>query len=456
MDLLRKRFSGELKKEALDFSSSLKFDKKLYKYDIEGSIAHAKMLGKTKIITKKDALRIVAGLQAIKKALEKGSISLDGKGEDVHMAIESILTKKIGDAGKKLHTARSRNDQVSVDMRLFMRAESLEVIKLIKNMQESIISLAQKNLDAVMPGYTHMQHAQPILFSHYIMSYFYMLERDKERIKDSLKRINVLTLGAGPIAGTTFPIDRKFTAKILGFEHVSENSIDSVSDRDFAIETVSVLTLIMIHLSRFAEDLIIWNSQEFKFIEIDDSFCTGSSIMPQKKNPDILELVRGKSGRVFGNLSALMMIMKGLPLSYNRDMQEDKEQVFGAIETTKECLNMCALLLKKTKIKKDSMFAAADDGFSVATDLAEYLVKKQVPFRKAYGCVSGLVSYAIKKNKNLKELTLNELKLFSEKFSQDVFKLLKTSNSVDFKKSSGSTSHKEVVLQIKNAKMLLK
>lgn len=454
MNLIRERFEKKLNKDALKFSSSLKFDKRLYKYDIKGSIAHAKMLGKCRIISEKESKKIVKGLEEIQKEIEKGKLKLIGA-EDIHTAVEERLIQKIGNTGKKLHTSRSRNDQIALDFRMYLKDEVWEIIKLLKNLQEVIIGIAKKNLGAIMPGYTHMQHAQPVLFSHHIMAYFWMLNRDMERLKDCLKRINVMPLGSGPIAGISLPIDRKYVAKLLGFPDISENSIDAVSDRDFAIEALGNFALIMIHLSRLSEELILWSTSEFNFIEIDESFCTGSSIMSQKKNPDIPELVRGKLGRVIGNLVSLITVMKGLSLSYNRDMQEDKEPVFDAVDTVKECLKIYASLLKNIKVNKDKMHLAANDGFSIATDLIDHLVKNGIPFRQAYSVVAKIVIYCIKKGKRLDRLSLNEFKNFSRKFKPDIFKVLKIESSVESKKSIGGTSKGSVIAQINKARKIL-
>jgi len=456
MNILRERFGTELNKDVLEFSSSFRFDRKLYEYDIKGSIAHAKMLGKCGIISKRESARIVKGLQEIRKEIEKGKLKFKELPEDIHMAIEERLIQKIGETGKKLHTARSRNDQVALDLRLYLLDAMKEIAGLIKNLQGVIIKLAQKNIDVIMPGYTHLQHAQPVLFSHHILAYFWMLQRDNERIRDSLKRINVMPLGSGPVGGTSFPIDRKYAAKLLGFSDISQNSIDAVSDRDFAIETLANLSLIMIHLSRMSEELVLWSTSEFGFIEIDESFCTGSSIMPQKKNPDIPELVRGKTGKVIGSLSSLLVAMKGLPLSYNRDMQEDKEPVFDAVETVKACLKIYPLLLENIKINKERMYRCADDGFSVATELADYLAKRGLPFRRAYSIVGEMVGYCHKKNKRLDELTLNEFRSFSVKFCNDVYRILKPENAIDTKKSYGGSSKRCLLQQIEKARLILK
>ncbi|MEK7742153.1 MAG: argininosuccinate lyase, partial [Nitrospirota bacterium] len=360
------------------------FDRRLWKYDIEGSIAHAKMLGKQKIISQKDSSSIINGLKNIAGEIETGRFRFAVELEDIHMNIEAALIKNIGDAGKKLHTARSRNDQVALDLRLYLRAETKETIALIKNLQKTLLNAAENNIGIIMPGYTHLQRAQPVLLSHHLLAYVEMLRRDRERFEDSLKRINVLPLGSCALAGTSLPVDRSYVAKLLGFKAIAENSIDAVSDRDFAIEFLTDAGILMMHLSRFAEELILWSTEEFSFIELPDAFTTGSSIMPQKKNPDVAELIRGKSGRIYGNMIALMTVMKGLPLAYNRDMQEDKMPVFDTVDTVKSCLAVLAQMMPQIKFMKERMRDAAGRAYSTATDIAEYLVKKGVPFRQAH------------------------------------------------------------------------
>jgi len=456
MNLLRSRFRKKLNKDALDFTSSFAFDKKLCKYDIAGSIAHAKMLGKCGIIAKKESGKIIKCLARICREIDTGKLKFSETSEDIHMAVEQMLIRKIGETGKKLHTARSRNDQVALDLRMFLRDAAADIKLLLKVLQEVIIKTAQKNIGAVMPGYTHLQHAQPVLFSHHIMAYFWMLDRDAGRLSDCLKRINVMPLGSGPLAGTSFPIDRKYTAKLLGFSEVSQNSIDAVSDRDFAIETLGCLSIIMVHLSRFSEELVLWSSPEFGFVDIDESFCTGSSIMPQKKNPDVAELVRGKTGRVIGSLNSLLVTMKGLPLSYNSDMQEDKEAVFDAVTTVKKCLRIYSCLLENITINRKKMLQSADDGFSTATDLADYLVREGLPFREAYSVACKIVNSCLENGKRLDELTLKELKAFSQKFSGDVYRNLKPENAVGSRKSSGGTAKVRVLEQIRLARRKLK
>ncbi len=446
------RFNQKTSKIVESFTESISFDYRLWKHDIQGSIAHAKMLAKQGIITTEDSSKIIKGLEEISRKIEKGKFKFKEELEDIHMNIEAVLTEMIGDAGKKLHTARSRNDQIALDLRLYLRAETHEIILLIKAFQKSIINKAESHLNDIMPGYTHMQRAQPVLLSHHLLSYVEMLQRDVERYYDSLKRINILPLGSCALAGTTFPIDRSYVAKLLGFNGVSSNSMDSVSDRDFAIEFLSVSSILSMHLSRLAEELVIWSSEEFKFIEMPDAFTTGSSIMPQKKNPDVAELVRGKTGRIYGNLISLLTIMKGLPMSYNRDMQEDKIPVFDTVDTIKACLIVMNKMFPGIKFNTKRMNETAGDAFSTATDVAEYLVKKGLPFRNAHEITGKIVLHCINKEIKIYELSLDELKSFSDKFNGDIFKYLKPEESIKNKKSSGSTSLSEVKKQIKKLK----
>ncbi|MBT9537351.1 MAG: argininosuccinate lyase, partial [Nitrospirae bacterium] len=393
------RFTEKTSKTVEYFTESISFDRRLWKYDIEGSIAHAKMLGKQKIISQKDSSAIINGLKNIAGEIETGRFRFAVELEDIHMNIEAALIKNIGDAGKKLHTARSRNDQVALDLRLYLRAETKETIALIKNLQKTLLNAAENNIGIIMPGYTHLQRAQPVLLSHHLLAYVEMLRRDRERFEDSLKRINVLPLGSCALAGTSLPVDRSYAAKLLGFKAIAENSIDAVSDRDFAIEFLTDAGILMMHLSRFAEELILWSTEEFSFIELPDAFTTGSSIMPQKKNPDVAELIRGKSGRIYGNMIALMTVMKGLPLAYNRDMQEDKTPVFDTVDTIKSCLTVLAQMMPQIKFMKERMRDAAGRAYSTATDIAEYLVKKGVPFRQAHEITGKIVRYCIKNKK---------------------------------------------------------
>ncbi|MBI4847865.1 MAG: argininosuccinate lyase [Nitrospirae bacterium] len=389
------RFKEGTEKVVEDFTSSLSFDVRLWKYDIAGSVAHVKMLAKQKIILRKDAELILQGLQEIKEEIQTGRFRFSDKLEDVHMNIEHALTRKIGAAGGKLHTARSRNDQVALDLRLFLRDEISGILKLIGKFQKVLVTTAEKHIDTVMPGYTHFQKAQPVLLAHHLLAYYEMLDRDMQRFEDCLKRVNVLPLGSAALAGTTFPIDRKYVARLLKFPSISENSMDAVSDRDFVIEFISASSILMAHLSRLSEEIIIWNNDQFGFIELPDAFTTGSSIMPQKKNPDVLELTRGKTGRVFGNLMSILTVMKGLPLAYNRDMQEDKEPVFDTVDTVKSCLLVLTEMFPKARFNSKAMQQSAEKGFLTATDLAEYLVKKGMPFREAHSVTGAIVKYCI-------------------------------------------------------------
>ncbi len=450
------RFTAKTSKTAESFTESISFDQRLWKYDIEGSIAHASMLGRKRIISQKDSALIIKGLKQIADSIRKGSFSFSKELEDIHMNIEAVLIKKIGQAGKKLHTARSRNDQISLDLRLYLREETNAIISLIKNLQKKLLNAAEKNIDTVMPGYTHLQKAQPVLLAHHLLAYAAMLQRDVNRFKDSLKRINILPLGSCALAGTTFPIDRTYVAKTLGFEDIAENSIDAVSDRDFTIEFAADSSIVMMHLSRLAEEFILWSTQEFSFIEISDRFTTGSSIMPQKKNPDVAELTRGKTGAVYGNLTALLTLMKALPLSYNRDMQEDKKAVFNTVDTLKQCLEVFAQMLDETKFKKQKMRESAEMSYSTATDIAEYLVKKGVPFREAHEITGRIVLHCIKNRKRLADVEIAEFKKFAPQISKDIYKAISVDASVNSKTSSGGTSGAEVLKQIKKFKQILK
>lgn len=450
------RFAEKTSKIAEAFTESISFDKRLWRYDIEGSIAHAKMLGKQKIISQKDSSAIINGLKNIAGEIETGRFRFTVELEDIHMNIEAALIKNIGDTGKKLHTARSRNDQVALDLRLYLRAETKETIALIKNLQKTLLNAAGKNIGIIMPGYTHLQRAQPVLLSHHLLAYVEMLRRDRERFEDSLKRINVLPLGSCALAGTSLPVDRSYVAKLLGFKAIAENSIDAVSDRDFAIEFLTDAGILMMHLSRFAEELILWSTEEFSFIELPDAFTTGSSMMPQKKNPDVAELIRGKSGRIYGNMIALMTVMKGLPLAYNRDMQEDKTPVFDTVDTVKSCLTVLAQMVPKIRFIGDRMHEAASKAYSAATDIAEYLVKKGVPFRQAHEITGKIVRYCIKNKKQLGEISITEFRNFSQFISKDIYSRLSAENSVKAKNSRGGTSPSEVKKQIKSLKRLIK
>ncbi len=407
------------------------------------------MLGKQGIIPKEDSEKIINGLRDIAHEIESGKFRFRKDLEDIHMNIEAALIKKIGDAGGKLHTARSRNDQVALDLRLYLRAETREILSLIKKFQKTLLNIATKHLNSLMPGYTHMQRAQPVLLSHHLLAYVEMLQRDIERLKDASKRINLLPLGSCAIAGTALPINRVYVAKLLGFEGISQNSIDAVSDRDFAIEFLSNTALLIMHLSRLAEELILWSAEEFRFIELPDAYTTGSSIMPQKKNPDVAELIRGKTGRVYGNLLSLLTVMKGLPLSYNRDLQEDKLPVFDTVDTVKSCLIILNEMLPVTRFNTKRMHKTAGNAYSTATDIAEYLVKKGIPFRKAHEITGKIVLYCIEKKKRFEDLTLKELNTFSNLITSDIYSCLKAEESVRNKKSLGGTSLDEVIKQIR-------
>jgi len=442
------RFSKELDKTADDFNSSLKFDCKMYKQDIEGSMAHAAMLGAKGIISPSDSETIIAALGDILCDIESGLLTFDNGAEDIHMFVEQELTKRIGDVGKRLHTARSRNDQVALDIRLYLREETDETEKLVASLIESIKNKAKENTGAVMPGYTHLQRAQPILFSHHLLSYAFMLMRDCGRLEDAKKRMNLSPLGSCALSGTTYDTDREMTAKELSFDGVTLNSIDGVSDRDFCVELLSAFSVLMMHLSRLSEEIILWSSWEFKFIELDDSFTTGSSIMPQKKNPDMAELIRGKTGRVYGDLITMLTVLKGLPLAYNKDMQEDKEAIFDAIETVKMCLTVMSPMIETMTVLKDNMYKAAQEGFINATDLADYLVKKGLPFRTAYKTVGEIVAHCIENKTVLDSLPIEEYKKHSELFEDDLYDEISLESCIEKRISQGGTGKKSVNEQI--------
>lgn len=441
------RFSKELDKQADDFNSSLHFDCKMYKQDIKGSVAHAQMLAKQGIITVSDAETIISGLNSVLADIESGVLAFD-EGEDIHMFVEAELTKRIGDIGKRLHTARSRNDQVALDIRMYLRDETAEIITLIKELISAVSEQAAAHKDTILPGYTHLQRAQPIAFAHHLLAYAMMFTRDIERLRDAIKHMNLSPLGSCALAGTTFDIDRNAVADALGFDGITLNSIDGVSDRDFCVELMSAFSLIMMHLSRFSEEIILWSSWEFKFVELDDSYTTGSSIMPQKKNSDMAELVRGKTGRVYGNLFAMLTVLKGLPLAYNKDMQEDKEAVFDSIETVKKCLSIFAPMIKTMRVKKGNMYKAAGDGFINATDLADYLVRKGLPFRSAYKIVGQIVAYCIDNGFVLETLPLDNYKEFSDLFTEDLFREISLETCVSKRISAGGTGKASIDTQL--------
>lgn len=456
MAIWNSRFKKSLDEIALKFSASIDVDGKMYNEDIDGSKAHVKMLVKQKIVSSSDGNAILKALEKIRKEISSGKLKFNWRNEDIHSLIEERLVDIVGEKGKRLHTARSRNDQVALDERLYMRKEINELIKLARALQKVFITKAEKYKSTIVPGYTHLQRAQPLLFAHHLIAYVSMLERDVERLNDCSKRVNRSPLGAAALAGTTLPIDRNYSAKILGMNSVIENSLDAVSDRDVAIELINTCAIIMMHLSRFCEEMILWNSQEIKFAVIDDSFATGSSLMPQKKNPDIAELIRGKVGRVYGSLFGLLTIMKALPLAYNRDMQEDKVHLFEAIQTTKDSLQLAAGLLKNTSFNKQRFEKELDGDLLLSTDLVDYLVRKNVPFRKAHHIVGNIVAVCVEQNKKLNELVISEYKKFSPKFEKDIYGLLTSRKSVENKKSYGSTSPSEVKNQLFYWKKILK
>ncbi len=446
------RTDGSTDKIADDFNSSIHFDSRMYRQDIKGSMAHAAMLGAQGIISLDDSQKLIDGLDGILTDLDEGKLSIDFDAEDIHMFVEQVLTERLGDVGKKLHTARSRNDQVALDMRMYMRDELDEIKANVLKLIEAVLEKAEAYKDYVMPGYTHLQRAQPITFGHHLMAYVMMLMRDVDRFADERKRINISPIGSCALAGTTYNTDRRFEADKLGFDSVTLNSIDGVSDRDFCVEALSNIAMLMMHLSRFSEEIVLWSSWEFKFVELSDSFTTVSSIMPQKKNPDMAELVRGKTGRVYGDLMALLTVLKGLPLAYNKDMQEDKESVFDAIDTIKMCLEVFVGMVSSMKANKENMLKAAQNGFINATDLADYLVKKGLPFRSAYKISGQIVAYCIQEKKVLETLTIDEYKQFSELFDDDVYKDIDLKACVDKRISEGGTSVSSVEKQIEFAK----
>ena len=452
MKLWAGRFQKETDTLVNNFNSSINFDARLYKQDIAGSIAHATMLGKQGIIEQAEADKIINGLKAILADIEAGEVEFTMDNEDIHMNIEAILTQRIGATGKRLHTSRSRNDQVAVDFRLYVKEEIPTIINQVLDLEQVLIQKAEENLSTVMPGYTHLQRAQPTTFAHYMMAYANMFRRDVTRLEDCLERLDECPLGAGALATSTYPVDRQMTAKLLGFAKPTENSMDSVSDRDYAIEFLSACSILMMHLSRFAEEIILWCSWEFKYADLDDAYSTGSSIMPQKKNPDVAELVRGKTGRVYGDLMTLLTVMKALPLAYNKDMQEDKEPVFDAIDTVEMCLPVFGAMLQTLTIRPKNMAKAAAGGFINATDCADYLVKKGMPFREAYMIVSRLVNMCIRSGENLETLTLRDFRAISDLFDSDVYEALELKHCVHERKVYGGPSKDDVTRQIQYIK----
>ena len=449
------RFSEKTASVVEAFTSSIQVDQRLYAYDIQGSIAHCKTLAKASIISEAEASEIILGLETIKQEIEAGRFRFDDSLEDIHMHIESRLVEISGPVGRKLHTARSRNDQIALDVRMYLRVATCDIVRQLHRLQHVLVALAKKHIDTILPGYTHMQRAQPILLSHHLMAYYEMFARDMGRLEDCLQRINVMPLGCAALAGTTYPIDRSYTAELLGFEEISANSIDAVSDRDFMLEFLSDAGICMIHFSRLSEELILWSTSEFNFIELPDSFATGSSIMPQKKNPDVPELVRGKAGAVIGNLMALLTVMKSLPLAYNRDMQEDKAPLFDTVDTLAACIEIYTQMLPEIKFKETTMLQAASSGFLDATDMADYLVTRGLAFREAHHLVGEAVSFALANKKELHQLTLEQLQSFSALIRQDIFSFLKTHQMVERRTSYGGTAGKNVRLAIAAAEKKL-
>ena len=450
------RFTKQTDQLVFNFNASITFDKRLFHEDVTGSIVHATMLAKQGILTEEERKSIVEGLTGILEDVDDGTLAIDETQEDIHSFVEATLIDRIGDAGKKLHTGRSRNDQVALDMRLYTRARVAEIDGLLKKLLEAILDTMENNLDTYMPGFTHLQKAQPITLAHHYGAYFEMFKRDRQRLTDIYKRMNYCPLGAGALAGTTYPLDREYTARLLRFEGPTLNSIDSVADRDYLIEFLSALSTIMMHLSRFSEEIIIWNSNEYQFVELDDAYSTGSSIMPQKKNPDIAELVRGKTGRVYGALMALLTTMKGLPLAYNKDMQEDKEMAFDAMDTAADCITLFTGMIQTMKFRKDRMAKSAMNGFTNATDAADYLVGKGVPFRDAHGIIGRLVLYCIEKDTSIDALSLGELRSISDKFDEDIYDAISLKTCVEKRLTIGAPGEKMMKQVIEKNKEYLK
>ncbi len=443
----RFRQSTDPKVEA--FTSSLAVDRRLYRQDIAGSIAHCKTLQRAGVLTRREADKLIAGLNRIEREISEGRFRFAAEHEDIHMAIEARLTDIAGEIGGKLHTGRSRNDQVALDLRLYLREEVADLLVGLRRFQESLLALARRENSVVMPGYTHLQRAQPVLFAHHLLAYIEMVERDKGRLRDALKRINVMPLGSGALAGTNYPLDREYTARLLDFPAVSQNSLDAVSDRDFVVETLAALALVMTHASRFAEELVLWSSQEFGFVELPDAFCTGSSMMPQKKNPDVPELIRAKTGRVYGHLMALLTVLKGLPLSYNRDLQEDKGPIFDAVDTVRDCLGLLASVVGGLTVRRAAMARAAASGFLLATELADYLVLKGVPFRTAHAVVGRIVRDRLDRGKDLIGISLDELRSFSPAFEKDALDVLSVEGALERKEQIGGTARKRVEARLR-------
>lgn len=455
MKLWGGRFEKGTDKLVDDFNSSIRFDCRMYKHDILGSIAHANMLGKCGIISAAESALIQSTLKDILSDIEAGKIEFEIDAEDIHMNVEKILISRIGDTGKRLHTGRSRNDQVALDIRMYLKDEIITLNDMLINLENTIIKISEDNLDTILPGYTHLQRAQPITFAHHMMAYFEMFKRDLGRLSDCYSRMNILPLGSGALAGTTYPLDRYMVANELGFNDVTQNSLDGVSDRDFAIELLSCLSMVMMHMSRLSEEIILWSSHEFGFVELDDAYSTGSSIMPQKKNPDVAELARGKTGRVFGSLMTMLTVMKSLPLAYNKDMQEDKEAIFDAVDTVKMCLPVFSNMLATMKLRKSNMYKAAQGGFTNATDIADYLVKKGIPFRSAHEIIGKMVLYCIDKNKAIDDMSMEEFKGFSDKIEDDVYSEISLEKCVSGRKLPGGPARETEQRAIDNAKMFI-
>jgi argininosuccinate lyase len=450
------RFSAEADKLAEEMNASIGYDWRLFAHDIRGSVAHARVLRRAGVLTAKETAKIIKGLGLVEKDIKQGRITFTSDMEDIHMAVEAALTRKIGKLGGKLHTGRSRNDQVALDIRLYLKDEIDGIVRQLLKLRKTLVALAKKNIDVIMPGYTHLQRAQPVLFGHHMMAYYQMFKRDTERLLDCKKRVDVMPLGSGALAGSPFDLDREYAAKLLGFGAVTANSLDAVSDRDFIIEFLSAAALIMMHLSRFGEEIILWSSMEFGFVELSDSFSTGSSIMPQKKNPDLAELARGKAGRVYGSLVTMLTVMKALPLAYNKDMQEDKEPLFDAVDTLGQVLGVMPEMLRTMKVNKKQMRAATVGGFLGATDAADYLASRGVPFRKAHHITGSIVAYCIENKKTLEDLSLKQWQKFSKVFEEDIKKVVKVESSVNARKVQGGTSPSAVKRQLKRADAELK
>lgn len=449
------RFTKSTNKLVEEETASIGFDRKLASQDIKGSIAHVSMLAAQKIVTEEEKDQIISGLNKVKEKLEADELEYSIENEDIHMNIEKFLIDEIGPVGGKLHTGRSRNDQVATDMHLYLKEHTETLMELVRETQKAIFKQAEEHVDTILPGYTHLQRAQPVSFAHHLLAYFWMLDRDRERLQDSLKRTNISPLGAGALAGTTFPIDRHQAAHSLGFDQVYPNSMDAVSDRDFILEFMSAASILMMHISRISEEMVIWSSQEFQFIELDDSFCTGSSIMPQKKNPDVPELLRAKTGRVYGNLIGLLTVLKGLPLAYNKDMQEDKEGMFDTVDTLEASLSMLAPMIETMMVKTSNMKQAVSEDFSNATDIADYLVTKGLPFREAHEVIGKIVLYSINNNKYLLDLSMEEYKKFHTLFEEDIYTVLQPVEVVRNRNSYGGTGQEQVASQLKEAESAL-